>query len=220
METANTQAKAPRRKAARSVEAKQAKREEILRGAIDLFVRKGFFAGSMNELARELGVAKGTLYVYFESKETLWLAIVEQITEEIGRQLEPIFDAPHRPLEKIERLARAIFEFYAQNLEICSIMIKIWASTDSSLEADMGEWMRRMYGEYRERLAAILRDGIATGEVRPEIEPLSAASFVLALLDGLIIQWLAEPVLFNVEKCVQAFRQVCLVGLAAGDGGS
>lgn len=204
-----------KRKAARSVEAKQRRREEILRAAINLFVRKGFFAGSMNELARELAMAKGTLYVYFPSKEALWLAIVELIAQEFDHFLRPVLGSPLRPLAKLERIARLTFEYYEQNADICSIMIKIWASTDASLATDMRAWMRQMYRDYREMLASILREGITTGEIRSGTDPQSAASFILALLDGLMVQWLAEPSLFDVETCTRAFRRVCMDGLAA-----
>jgi AcrR family transcriptional regulator len=207
--------KKAKKKAARTQEAKQQKRLEILRAALDLFVRKGFFSGSMNELARELGVAKGTLYVYFPSKEALWLAIVEMMAEDIARAFEPILASSTPPMVKLEGLARATFEYYDQHSDVCSIMIKIWASADSSLETDMRAYTREMYDRYRRRLAAILEEGVAKGEFRAGIDTEAAASFVLALLDGLIVQWMTEPAWFGVESCVRAFRDVCLQGLAA-----
>jgi len=207
--------KVRKRKAARSVEAKQQRREEIIHAALALFVRKGFSAGSMNELARELGIAKGTLYVYFPSKEALWLAIVELIAGEFDAFLRPVVGSSLRPLDKLVRIARLVFDYYERNADVCAILIKIWASTDASLATDMRAWLRQAYRDYREMLASILREGIAAGEIRPETDPQSAASFILALLDGLIVQWLAEPALFNAERCVHAFRSVCLEGLAA-----
>ena len=54
-----------------------AKRRQIIEGARSLFLAQGFDAASMGEIARKAGVSKGTLYVYFESKEQLFEAIVE-----------------------------------------------------------------------------------------------------------------------------------------------
>lgn len=66
-----------------------AKRRQIVEGARAVFLTKGFDAASMNDIAREAGVSKGTLYVYFENKEQLFEAIVEQ---ECEAQAEGIFD--------------------------------------------------------------------------------------------------------------------------------
>jgi AcrR family transcriptional regulator len=66
-----------------------AKRRQILEGARAVFMSQGFDAASMGEIARAAGVSKGTLYVYFESKEDLFEAIVHQQCE---AQAEGLFD--------------------------------------------------------------------------------------------------------------------------------
>jgi AcrR family transcriptional regulator len=66
-----------------------AKRRQILDGARAIFLSRGFDAASMGEIARAAGVSKGTLYVYFESKEELFEAIVHQQCE---AQAESLFD--------------------------------------------------------------------------------------------------------------------------------
>jgi AcrR family transcriptional regulator len=66
-----------------------AKRRQIVEGARAVFLAQGFDAASMNDIARAAGVSKGTLYVYFENKEQLFEAIVEQ---ECEAQAEGIFD--------------------------------------------------------------------------------------------------------------------------------
>src|SRR5262249_1795019 len=56
----------------------RAKRRQIMTGASAVFLDQGFDAASMGEIARKAGVSKGTLYVYFDSKEALFEAIVEE----------------------------------------------------------------------------------------------------------------------------------------------
>lgn len=55
-----------------------AKRRQIVEGARTVFLSRGFDAASMGDIAKEAGVSKGTLYVYFKNKEQLFAAIVEQ----------------------------------------------------------------------------------------------------------------------------------------------
>ncbi|MFB2550260.1 TetR/AcrR family transcriptional regulator [Ensifer soli] len=72
--TASEGAFAPGRRAAGE---DPAKREQILDGAKRVFMQKGFDAASMNDITREAGVSKGTIYVYFENKEELFAALIE-----------------------------------------------------------------------------------------------------------------------------------------------
>src|SRR2546423_5333017 len=65
-----------------------AKRRQIMEGAREVFLAQGFDAASMGEIARKAGVSKGTLYVYFDSKERLFEAIAH---EECGAQAETVF---------------------------------------------------------------------------------------------------------------------------------
>ena len=74
-------------------EDESAKRRQIIDGARAVFLSRGFDAASMNDIARAAGVSKGTLYVYFNDKERLFEAIVEQ---ECQAQAEGIFDIDPR----------------------------------------------------------------------------------------------------------------------------
>ena len=66
------------------------KREQILDGAFRIFLRDGFDAASMNDITREAGVSKGTLYVYFKNKEDLFGAIIERQKLRIFGRLQEI----------------------------------------------------------------------------------------------------------------------------------
>jgi AcrR family transcriptional regulator len=75
-----------------SVAEDSAKRRQIVEGAREIFLAKGFDAASMSDIARTAGVSKGTLYVYFENKEQLFQAIVHQ---ECLVHAEGAFDLDH-----------------------------------------------------------------------------------------------------------------------------
>jgi AcrR family transcriptional regulator len=88
-----------------------AKRRQIMDGARPVFLAHGFDAASMGEIARQAGVSKGTLYVYFDSKEALFEAIVE---EECRAQAEQVFalDPDDHDVEAVlTRLGRAYVRY-------------------------------------------------------------------------------------------------------------
>jgi AcrR family transcriptional regulator len=87
------------------------KRQQILDGARRLFLAEGFDAASMGEIAREAGVSKGTLYVYFDSKEELF---AELVRIEQDKHFSPIFtlDPDDHDVEKVlRRLGTNFVEF-------------------------------------------------------------------------------------------------------------
>ena len=71
-----------------------AKREQIMEGARHVFMDKGFDAASMNDITREAGVSKGTIYVYFANKEELFEALVEEERCKIFQNLYETLDHP------------------------------------------------------------------------------------------------------------------------------
>src|SRR3954466_12165830 len=94
--------------------ADNAKRRQIMEGARAVFLAQGFDAASMGEIARKAGVSKGTLYVYFDSKERLFEAIVE---DERAGQAEQVFalDSTDRDVSAVlTRLGAAYVRFLCQ----------------------------------------------------------------------------------------------------------
>jgi len=81
-----------------------AKREQILDGAMRVFMRMGFDASSMNDITREAGVSKGTLYVYFKNKEDLFAAIIQ-------RKKSLVFDKLREIVEADKPVAETLYEF-------------------------------------------------------------------------------------------------------------
>src|SRR5215467_264199 len=86
------------------------KRQQIMEGARRLFLAQGFDAASMNAIAQEAGVSKGTLYVYFSSKEALFEAIVERQIEEQAAQIF-MLDADEDVEEVLTRLGHELVRF-------------------------------------------------------------------------------------------------------------
>lgn len=81
-----------------------AKREQILDGARRVFLRDGFAGASMNDITREAGVSKGTIYVYFDSKEDLFAALID-------RQRSRVVETVRSALYNHDRLEDALYSF-------------------------------------------------------------------------------------------------------------
>ena len=180
---------APLEPATREPAGDPAKREQILQGARRVFLTQGFDAASMGEIARTAGVSKGTLYVYFKSKEHLFEAITE---EQSSLQAERVFEldaADHDVAAVLTRLGRAFTHFMC-NRSISPIRTVI------AIADRMPEIGRQFYETGPAvgiaKVARYLEAQVAAGVVEVEDCNVAAAQFLESCLAVTF-----KPVLFN-----------------------
>src|ERR1043165_5862397 len=84
------------------------KRERILAAAERVFARRGFFASRVSEIAKDAGVADGTIYLYFKSKDDLLIALFENRMRQVNDELRAAVDgAPDQPIEQLRAFVRS-----------------------------------------------------------------------------------------------------------------
>lgn len=98
------------------------RKEEIIKIATKLFSEKSFHDVKMDDIAEELGIAKGTIYLYFKSKEQLYLTILEDSYESIESLLEKEIAKEDPATLKLKKILTIIFSFYRRNLDVLKIL--------------------------------------------------------------------------------------------------
>jgi AcrR family transcriptional regulator len=166
------------------------KRRQIIDGACRVFLERGFDAASMGEIAREAGVSKGTLYVYFKSKEELFEAIVEGQCSLQGEQIFA-FDANDRDVEAVlTRLGDAFVRFMCRTRGISPLRTVI------AIADRMPELGAKFYQSGPARgistLKAYLEGQVAAGVLKPHDCEVVAAQFIDSCLSMTF-----KPMLFN-----------------------
>lgn len=145
---------------------KDARPQELLAAALDLFVERGFAATRLDDVARAAGVSKGTLYLYFSSKEELFKAVVRESIVPLIGEAEVLID-----------------EFAGNSRELFRAVVQTWwgrmgetklSGLPKLMMAEAGNFpeLARFYQEEvvnrGERLVAVmLRRGMERGEIRP-----------------------------------------------------
>ena len=184
-----------------------AKRRQILEGAREVFLAQGFDGASMGEIARRAGVSKGTLYVYFDSKEQLFEAVT---TEECTQQAEQVFqlDADDHDVEAVlNRLGCAYIKLLCRPGGMSALRTVI------SISERMPEIGRQFYQAGPARGVATLRryieQQVAAGVlVVPDCE-VAAAQFLDSCQSILF-----KPLLFNFAEPPSADRVAYVVSIA------
>jgi len=188
--------------------ADNAKRRQIIEGARAVFLAQGFDAASMNDIARKAGVSKGTLYVYFKSKEDLFEAIAE---EQCGFQAERVFEldpADHNVSAVMTKLG-AEFAHFLCNRSTSPIRTVI------AIADRMPEIGRQFYEAGPAvgigKLSRYLQAQVAAGVLDIDIADcdIVAAQFLESCLAGTF-----KPVLFNFAPPPPPERIAHVVGIA------
>jgi AcrR family transcriptional regulator len=169
----------PRTSAAHAVEM----RHRILEGAHRAMLAGGYRGTTMPAIAAEADVSVGLLYRYFDSKEELYLAMCEAVTQ---AQLDELAAQMGQITDPRERLARAV-GYFVESLEAerwGAIVTTGWAEAD--VNPQLRDLLRRRCDQIRAFAAMFLREAVANGEVEPgiDVEELSLAATML--MDGVI----------------------------------
>lgn len=193
------------------------KRRQILVGARQVFLDHGFDAASMGAIARHAAVSKGTLYVYFKSKEELFEAIVE---EERQQQAERIFtfDAKAPIATELKRLGEEFARFMSRPAGLSALR------TVMSIAERMPELGARFYLSGPAfgiaSLKRYLDDKIAAGELRAHDSAVSAAQFIdscsSTIFKPMLFRFSGPPADTHIAHVVDMAVNMFLAAYAAG----
>lgn len=165
------------------------KEERILRAAIKVFARKGFFNARISEIAKEAGVADGTIYLYFHNKYDLLVSIFEK---EMGRIITrmkeelAVLPDPRQKLERYAFLHLNLVEEYRDLAELFQIELR-------QSYKFMKNYRHRKFAEYVNIISAVVREGQAQGIFRQEVKPGIFKRAFFGALDEMSRFWILSP---------------------------
>jgi AcrR family transcriptional regulator len=158
------------------------RREHILDAAVVLFAKHGFADTEMQELADSVGVGKGTLYRYFPSKDSLFLAAADRIMVRMRLSIDAAIAGIDDPFQRIRKAIYAFLEFFSAKTERVELLIQERAHFKNRPKPTLIQHREVNV----ERWRALYRDLIAQGRVREM--PVDRISDVIGdLLYGTII---------------------------------
>jgi TetR/AcrR family fatty acid metabolism transcriptional regulator len=161
------------------------KRERILSAAVRVFAKNGFYATRVSEVAKAAGVADGTIYLYFKSKEELLVSLfesrVEKLLSYMKGELPKHASAPDR-LRAVIEMQLGLLEGERDLAEVVTVILR--QSTKL-----MKEYAHPRFLAYLDSIARIIQDGQQSGEFRRDVSPHLVARAAFGALDGVALTW-------------------------------
>jgi len=172
--------------AQRREERKQLSRRKILESAREVFFRDGFMAANLDEVAQRAGVAKGTLYRYFDSKAELYVAVLAHNGEIFKQRMHETVRGDAAAAERIRHVSKFYFDHWIRNRDYFQIF---WAIENQAVIGELPpgviDEVSTLWEECIELVAGIMSQGIANGEFR-DCDPWEVANILWTVANGLI----------------------------------
>jgi len=165
-----------------------ASRERVLQAALRAIASNGYRGSALAAIAADAGLTTAGLLHHFPSKEHLLVAVLAERDRLDGAQFQL---AGFQGLAALDRLA----ELVRHNAMVPGLVQAYTVLMGESVGEDhpAREWFRDRYPRRRGNIAAALRAGIESGEIRAEVDCDAVAAQIIAMMDGLQVQWVLNP---------------------------
>jgi AcrR family transcriptional regulator len=150
------------------------RKSELTREAARLFAERGYHGTSIGDLAKAMGVQKGSLYAHIESKQDLLYETMREGAQAFHAALDGIPD-DLKATERIRLALRAHLRVVAEQLDVATVFIREWRYLEGERAAEFLAERRR----YEERFRALFREGRELGELRTDLDDQAATLLVL-----------------------------------------
>jgi TetR/AcrR family fatty acid metabolism transcriptional regulator len=196
------------------------KRDRILRAAVKIFSRKGFFNSKVSEIARAAEVADGTIYLYFRNKDDLLISLFEEKMGEVVADVRRRIAAGGNALEKL----RIFIENHMDLLERESGLVEVIQVELRQSTKFLKDYTPVKFFEYLEVISDILEEGKGEGILRPDLNVSIARRAIFGAIDELSLTYILSrkpkyhPTVTADELCRLLVEGLCVPGAAARKG--
>ncbi len=187
--------------------AKDEREAAFKQAALKLFSSKGYHKTTMSEVAMEAGFGKGTLYWYWNSKEELYFALVEESHREFMALVNEAAEREGSALEKLLWLGDQVTELHYRHRDYTKLSWKMRAEEVETFSPEYVERLHRNSAEIKEKLEKTISQGIEEG-LLPQMDPYYLACMLLGLMEGMEIQWLEDPESFDLRTAMHMAMQL------------
>ncbi len=191
------------------------KHKKILGAAVKIFAKKGFHNSRISEVAKEAGVASGTIYLYFKNKDDILISVfeesLEKLIEDVTTEIEKIED-PKKQLKRFIELHLGMLKNNKQLAEV--LQVELRQSHKFMKEYEPKHWIR-----YLDIIASILKKGQEKGIFNSELSLGIFKRLMFGALDEISLYWIITNKDENyLDKAADQLSTLILSGIQTNSG--
>jgi TetR/AcrR family fatty acid metabolism transcriptional regulator len=187
------------------------KRDQILQAATRIFARDGFFNAQVADVAREAGVAAGTVYLYFKGKDDLLVSLFERTMRNAIDDGRAALDGVNDPVERLRRIAKQHLRRLGTDRDL-AIVFQVELRQTTKFMARFSETRLR---EYLGLIRDAFVDGQRVGCFRADLNPTLAAKVFFGALDEMATNWILSTRRYALADESDAIVELVVAGAQA-----
>lgn len=162
------------------------KREGILLAATKVFAEKGYFNSKVADIAKKAGIADGTVYLYFKSKDEILHSIFDKAMDEFITEGKREIADISGPKERLRRIAQLHLEKLGADRDMAIVFqVELRGSTKF-----MEEFSAAGFADYLDIITKTFEDGQKNGVFRKDLKPIVCAKILYGALDEMVTNWI------------------------------
>jgi len=162
------------------------KRDAILRAAIKVFSENGYFNSKVSDIAREAGVADGTVYLYFKNKDDILHSIFQHAMSIFIAEAKKELEKTDDPADKLRKIAKLHLEKLGKDRDLAVVFqVELRGSTKF-----MEEFSTSAFAEYLNIIKEAFIEGQQKGIFRSDLNPTVCAKILFGALDEMVTNWI------------------------------
>lgn len=186
------------------------KYQAIIEAAVKVIAEYGYHSAQVSKIAREAGVADGTIYLYFKNKEDVLISLFRnkmgEFTAQAQKELENIRD----PFEQLARLIYIHFSRLQGDRNLASVLQIQLRQSEPSIRKAISEIIRGYYNFIEQ----VVRYGMEEGSFRQDIDPRSARKIIFGSLDEVATCWVLSSKRYDLTRMTAPVYDLLAQGLA------
>jgi TetR/AcrR family fatty acid metabolism transcriptional regulator len=185
----------------------------ILEAAIKVFARQGFYQSTVAQIAREAGVADGTIYLYFKNKDDILVQFFNYRTKQVFDRFRAAVNRADNSLDKMRNLIRRhLMEF--QRDRNMAVVYQVETHQNSRLAEDQ---IREMAQMYQDLVSEIIEAGQEEGSIRRDLYVGLVKRFILGAVDEVINTWLHSDKNYDLVSMADPLVDLFVRGIGTSD---
>ena len=187
------------------------KHDALIRAAIDTFAARGFFNAQVADVARAAGVAAGTVYLYFRSKDDLLVSIFERTMKQaIAEGRESVGRMPD-PAARLRQIARLHLDRLGRDRALAIVFQVELRQSTKFMERFSSTQLREYLGIIRDAIA----EGQAAGLFRKSVNPTLASKLLFGMLDEMATNWILSKRKYSLISEADLIADLFIRGISA-----
>ena len=192
---------------------KNHKYHQILEAAVKVFARQGFYQSTVAQIAKEAGVADGTIYLYFKNKDDILVQFFNYRTKQVFESFREEVDRADTSLDKLRRLIRCHLAEFQRDRD-GAVVYQVETHQNSRLAETQ---IREMSQLYRDLISEIVEQGQQEGKIRRDLYVGLVKRFIIGAVDEVINTWLHADGDYDLVSMADPLFELFIKGIGQRD---